>query len=218
MALNVYIDESGDQGWILDLEYRSGGSSKYYSCAFLVLPVGLAGKTKKIVREVHHEYRMSTKKEIKGSMLGKKARKAFVTKVLELLEDYPEIRIRIVILQKSKVPMAMREVQFNMIRGYMTFLGIQNSIHGAMRFDIIPDKISSSKIHPLLIQSYLQSRLWFEHHFRGVLTYTPKDSRGNENLMFIDWISHLCWRSFEDRENEEYIMLREKLDIIHVIF
>lgn len=35
---DVYFDESGDLGWILDAPYRDGGSSRYFTIAYVLIP------------------------------------------------------------------------------------------------------------------------------------------------------------------------------------
>lgn len=36
--MNVYFDESGDLGWSFDKPYGAGGSSRYLTIAFLIIP------------------------------------------------------------------------------------------------------------------------------------------------------------------------------------
>lgn len=36
--MNVYLDESGDLGWVLDKPYRNGGSSRFMTIAFVACP------------------------------------------------------------------------------------------------------------------------------------------------------------------------------------
>jgi len=38
MHIYVYLDESGDEGWNFSHPYQQGGSSKYLSVGYIILP------------------------------------------------------------------------------------------------------------------------------------------------------------------------------------
>lgn len=51
--MNLYIDESGDLGFTFDKPYRIGGSSRYLTIAFLLVPKELSHLPKRVVKKLY---------------------------------------------------------------------------------------------------------------------------------------------------------------------
>ena len=81
MAMNVYLDESGDLGWVLDKPYMHGGSSRYLTIAYVVCPSEKTKLLKRIVRDVYNHTHTSPSVELKGSSLSVEDKKFFANKV-----------------------------------------------------------------------------------------------------------------------------------------
>jgi len=50
MAAHIYLDESGDTGWIFDKPYTKGGSSRYLIIAACLLPPDKDHKPERLLR------------------------------------------------------------------------------------------------------------------------------------------------------------------------
>ena len=91
--MNVYLDESGDLGFIFDKPYRKGGSSRYLTIAFLAIPKNLSFLTKRIVKDLYKRRKQPSSKELKGSQLTLDDKVFFSKKVVKLLTRQPKIKI-----------------------------------------------------------------------------------------------------------------------------
>lgn len=67
--MNIYLDESGDLGWVLNKPYRHGGSSRYLTIAYVACPPEKKHLLKRIVRKVYERTKTDPKTELKGSAL-----------------------------------------------------------------------------------------------------------------------------------------------------
>ena len=103
MAVNIYLDESGDLGWVLNKTYRYGGSSRYLTIAYVVCPNEKKHLLKRIVRKVYTKTNTDPKTELKGSALSVENKKFFASKVRELVSMNPDIKIGAITVNKSKV-------------------------------------------------------------------------------------------------------------------
>ena len=81
----VYIDESGDLGWKLHLPYRHGGSSKYLTISFLLVPSLKKKYSKRIVKKLYTKFRIDPNHEIKGADLDEEQRDFLTDEIVKLL-------------------------------------------------------------------------------------------------------------------------------------
>ncbi len=92
MQHDVYLDESGDLGWRLALPYRRGGSSKFFTLAYIILP---SYKNKHINRFVNkfHKDRNGKKKEVKGAKMRGRRAETIARQISELFDWNNDITI-----------------------------------------------------------------------------------------------------------------------------
>lgn len=102
MTTNVYLDESGDLGWILDKPYRNGGSSRYLTIAFVVCPSEKKHLLRRIVKDVYRRIGFNPKMELKGSALSVNDKCFFAEKVRKLVSMNPDIAVGSITVNKSK--------------------------------------------------------------------------------------------------------------------
>jgi len=67
----IYLDESGELGWNFTKPYGFGGSSRFLSITFLIIPEEKRHLTKRIVRKVYRCENQRTDIELKGNFLRK---------------------------------------------------------------------------------------------------------------------------------------------------
>jgi hypothetical protein len=195
----VYIDESGDLGWKLDQPYRNGGSSKYLTIGFLIVPNEKSHIPKRIIRRFYNKFHIPRSIEWKGKDLTIPQREYFIKETKEILRKHRDIRVLTITVMKENVQPHIRADQ-NKLYNYMVRLALLDEIKNEPIVNFIPDprtiKISSGSS----LIDYLQTELYFELSSATKLNQILVDSKSSLNLQFIDFISHIIWKSYEDND------------------
>ena len=184
----------------------------------MIIPAHLGNTTKEIVQALHLKWNIDVSRELKGSDLNNQMRYFIGQQISELLGKEPSIRIRVVVIKKAKVPALMRDESFDILRNHLIYLGVKNTLAKADQVFFYPDYNPTKKMKLDAAKDYLTSRIWFDHHQMININYEPKDSCGNFNLIFIDWISNTFWRYFENDITSGYDTLKEHVEIVHLNF
>lgn len=209
MEYDVYFDESGDLGWTLDKPYRKGGSSRYFTIAYIIIPTESIKHITRFIRKFHKE-RGGSYKEIKGADFRKRRAKStsrnIVNNFLALSE---ETTIGVVTVKKSNVPVRMLgtgndEVLYN----HMVKVGIASRVAGFEKVNIIPDKRSVPSGSQNSCSDLIKNELWLYLQSNVRVSYEPQESHNKDGLMFIDWIANFIWRNYEDGNDEAYQILK----------
>lgn len=207
MAINVYLDESGDLGWALDKPYRHGGSSRYLTIAFAVCPSEKKHLLQRIVIDVYKHTKFNPKKELKGSALSVDDKCFFAEKVRKLVSMNPDIAIGAITVNKSKVQQHIRE-DANKLYNYMIRLAVLPFIEGHPLANLIRDNKTIKVKSGNSLIDYLQTVLWLELLSKTKVVDIPSDSKCVKNLIFIDWINNLIWGRYEDGNTKPYDILK----------
>lgn len=207
MASNVYLDESGDLGWILDKPYRHGGSSRYLTIAFAVCPSEKKHLLQRIVADVYRRAKFNPKLELKGSSLSVSNKCYFAEKVRKLVSMNPDIVLGAITVNKSKVQQHIRQ-DANKLYNYMIRLAVLPIIKDQPFVNLIRDNKTIKVKSGNSLIDYLQTVLWFELHSKTKVVDLPSDSKCVKNLIFIDWINNLVWGRYEDNNTQAYDILK----------
>lgn len=207
MASNVYLDESGDLGWILDKPYRGGGSSRYLTIAFVVCPSEKKHLLQRIVKDVYIHTKFNPKKELKGSSLSVADKCFFAEKVRKLVSMNPDIIVGAITVNKSKVQSHIRE-DANKLYNYMIRLAVLPMIKNQPFVNLIRDNKTIKVKSGNSLIDYLQTTLWFELSSCTKVVDIPSDSKRVKNLIFIDWLNNLIWGRYEDNNTKPYEILK----------
>ena len=214
---NVYIDESGDLGWVFDKPNREGGSSRYLTIAFVTVPEHQKRQLWRLVKKVYEKYNLNPKVEKKGSSFTDLHASYIAGRIVDLVNKQSDINICATTIKKEKVVDHIREDE-NLIYNYALGKKIGPVIKDLQNVTIIPDKrtikVNSGNSFP----EYLKILLWFEMKSKAKLNYTPNESTNNPHLWFIDWISNFVWRKYEDGREDAYNKLKEVLDETRMFF
>lgn len=217
MAMNVYLDESGDLGWTLDKPYMHGGSSRYLTIAFVACPSEKTKYLKRIVRDVYNRTKTSPSEELKGSSLSLEDKKYFAEKVNKLVSMNPDIKIGSITVNKRKVLQYIRQ-DANKLYNYMIRLSVLPQIKNEPMVNLIRDnKTVKVKSGNSLIE-YLQIVLWFDMGSHTRIIDIPSDSKRVQNLIFIDWLNNLVWGNYEYNNKEPYQILKSVIDSKKLFF
>ena len=207
MATNIYLDESGDLGWVLDKPYRHGGSSRFMTIAFVACPSEKKHLLRRIVVKVYERTKTDPKIELKGSAMKNEDKKYFAEQVRKLVSMNPDIVIGAITVNKSKVQKHIRE-DGNKLYNYMIRLAVLPTIQGEPIVNLIRDNKSVKVKSGNSLIDYLQTTLWFDMETHTRIVDIPSDSKQVKNLIFIDWTNNLIWGKYEDNNNEPYEILR----------
>jgi hypothetical protein len=215
--MNVYLDESGDLGWSLALPYQAGGSSRFLTIAFLIIPKHISQKTKRIVKALYKRRKRSTKKEIKGYELEKHEKLWFADRVSDFTKRNPEASISAITVRKSNVQSHII-ADPNKLYNYMIGLTLLEKIQAYPVIDFIPDPRSIKVKSGNSLADYLQIKLWFEYNTATTIKCVPHESKNNLNLQFIDWVAHIIWSRYELNESAPFNILKHRIELRPLFF
>ena len=207
MTANVYLDESGDLGWVLDKPYRHGGSSRFMTIAFVLCPTEKKHLLRRIVVDMYRHTKSDPKTELKGSSLTIAQKCYFAEKVRRLVSMNPDIVIGAITVNKSKVQRHIRE-DANKLYNYMIRLSVLPVVKDHVLVNLIRDNKSVKVKSGNGLIDYLQTTMWFDIQSHTKIIDIPSDSKKVKNLIFIDWMNNLIWGKYEDNNTAPYDILR----------
>jgi hypothetical protein len=217
MAINVYLDESGDLGWRFDAPYRKGGSSRFLTIAFVICPSEKKYLPKRIVSKLYRRIKANTSIEIKGSSLDIAEKEFVARETVKMLQAHPDIKIIYITVQKENVASHIQQ-DSNLIYNYMMKLALLKEIDVYPVVNLIRDnKTVKIKSGNSLI-NYLQTELYFSHDSSSKIIDIPSDSKAVTNLVFIDWLNNIIWANYEDKNSSPYNILKDYIHSNHLFF
>jgi hypothetical protein len=188
----VFLDESGDLGFTLDQPYREGGSSRYLTISFLLIPKDLLQLPKRIVKKIYNKRKRSAKNELKGADLNESENIFVAKKTVELINKNPQIRIFAITVYKRNVADHIRKDP-NKLYNYMVSLALLNRIKKEKEIIFVPDARSIKVQSGNSLVEYLQTELWFRLKSNTTIVNHPQESHKYLNLQFIDFLTHIIW-------------------------
>ena len=215
--MNVFIDESGDLGFTFDRPYRFGGSSRYLTIAFLLVPEELSYLPKRIVRKLYQRKKQTTSAELKGPDLIAKDRVFIAKKVVNLLTNHPSIEAFAITAYKKKVADHIRR-DANKLYNYMISLVLLDRIKDKPNITFIPDERSIKVQSGNSLVDYLQTKLMFDFDSKTIMKNNPQASYKVLNLQLVHFISNFVWKKYEDNHSLEYNILKQKVQFTHLFF
>lgn len=215
--MHVFLDESGDLGWVFTQPFRAGGSSRFLTLAFLIVDENNHKYPRRLIKDFRNHYGMKPSREIKGSDLTPNQQIYFAHKVQELISTYPDIKLRAITVRKENVQAHIRQDP-NKLYNYMINLCLLDVIKSEPLVYLTPDprtiKVSSGDS----MIDYLQTQLWFEKGVKTALIVRPHESHTNLNLQFIDVISHIVWSNHEDGESDAFSIINPLVPCKNLFF
>ena len=217
MEYDVYFDESGDLGWTLDQPFRKGGSSQFFTIAYLILPTD---KNKFINRFVKTFFKTrGSNKEIKGADIRRGRAKVLSTRITAFLDMHPDIRVGAITIDKKNAPSPLINTNNNnVLYNYLVQVGVCPKISSFSKVNIIPDKRSVPAGSQNSCPDLIKNDLWFWKKSSTQIHYQQEESFQNERLMFIDWVANFVWRHYENNYSNAYQVLGRYLQEDKVFF
>ena len=184
MTANVYLDESGDLGWVLDKPYRHGGSSRFMTIAFVLCPTEKKHLLRRIVVDMYRHTKSDPKTELKGSSLTIAQKCYFAEKVRRLVSMNPDIVIGAITVNKSKVQRHIRE-DANKLYNYMIRLSVLPVVKDHVLVNLIRDNKSVKVKSGNSLIDYLQTTMWFDIQSHTKIIDIPSNSKKVKNLILL---------------------------------
>lgn len=217
MEFDVFFDESGDLGWVLDKPFRNGGSSKFFVISYIIIPTE---SKKHIVRFVKKTYKNRNKAigELKGTNFKARGAKTVSREIILLLERHG-FKVGCVVVKKCNVPIRLKDPQNKeVLYNFMVQLGICDKITSLDKVNIVPDARSVPNGSENSCSDLIKSKLWMELGSNTIINYSPEVSHQSYELMFIDWITNFTWRFYEDEKPEPLQILSQCIEIKTLFF
>jgi hypothetical protein len=197
MALNVYLDESGDLGWTFDAPFRMGGSSRYLTIGSLCVDSEKKHLPKRVIRNLYRKFGWPTSVEKKWSAMNQSERTEFAAAAHDLCRDNPNIHLHAITVRKQNVQKHIR-TDGNKLYNYMIRLSLLNRMALHENVVLIPDprtiKVESGNSLP----DYLQIGLWFDLKCKTLLSMHPVESSQSLGIQFADMLCGAVQTGLED--------------------
>jgi hypothetical protein len=203
MALNIYLDESGDLGWNFSAPYRNGGSSRYLTIASLCVATEKAALPKRIIRSLYRKFRWPTNIEMKWSMMDDTERTEFANAAHGLCKANADIHLHAITVRKENVQSHIRKDP-NKLYNYMIRLSLLHRMSGHAEVLMIPDPRSIKVESGNSLSDYLQIGLWFDVECKTALRAQPLESHQSLGIQFTDMLCGCVQTGFED-SNYKYL-------------
>jgi hypothetical protein len=67
------------------------------------------------------------------------------------------------------------------------------------------------------LKDYLQMELWFNKSVKTVINTRSLESHANRNILFVDYLAHICW-SYYEFNHQEFAPLKSKINFKELFF
>jgi hypothetical protein len=217
MAAHIYLDESGDTGWVFDHPYTKCGSSRYLIIAACQLLPEVDHKPERMLRNIYKHRSWKPGAEKKWARMSPEARTDFAKNAAKLVSTTPGIDLLAIVADKRNVMDHIRQ-DSNKLYNYMVKLLLLEQMAQHDRVTFVPDPRSIKVESGNSLHDYLQTELWFGAGARTQLETTPRDSRHCLNLQFTDMLAGVVQSHFEFGEMRHWELLREHVKIKTLFF
>jgi hypothetical protein len=210
MSHKLYLDESGDLGWTLNKPFRNGGSSRFLSIAYIILPNEKIKYCNRFVRNIYNLFKVSPNVELKATSMSNEQKLITAGKIVSLLKSNPEMCLGAITVKKENVKEHLRE-DGNILYNYMIGVSTLHNIQTFKQIDIIRDNRSVKVKSGNSCIDYLKIKLGFDLKSDTILIDKPTESHIELNIIFIDWIANFVWSHYEDSKSAPFLRLEPYL-------
>lgn len=201
MGICVFLDESGDLGWSLDLPYRNHGSSRYLSIAHVFVDSANVHLLGRFVRSLYKKRKLHKKHELKATMLTADEKMLVANQTVDFIgRGIISIHARTVF--KPNVDMHIRDNE-NVIYNYLVKRCILSEIEKYPEVTLYPDKRSIKVQYANSLGIYLQTAL-FEKGSGTKVNYNPVESSSCLPVQYADYLANIVWNRYEDNDAGPY--------------
>ncbi|MEY2864592.1 MAG: hypothetical protein RLY58_2299 [Pseudomonadota bacterium] len=184
----IYLDESGDLGWQLNLPYGAGGSSRFLVIAAVICDEAQLKHLERLVRNLYKTFQWNTKKEKKWVDMPDKARETFAKAVANLAKRHPDIQLLSIAVDKTSIP-DFCWANSHLLYNYMMKCCLIQPMSHCKSVRLHPDRRSVKVESGTTCQDYLQLMLWYEAKVPTTLYIRALDSQGSLAIQFADMLA-----------------------------
>jgi len=209
---SIFLDESGDLGWVLDKPRGNGGSSKYIILAAIVVPHGQNHHLERIVRHLYKQRGRAANSELKSTALNGHERTTFARALVKLLDRNLNFSLHAVVAEKANVINALSsktEVLYN----HMAERMLHDTIATFAKVEFFPDARTVKKSDKHALHNYLETRLAIAGH-RVDITTEPCESGRFKEIQAADILASIVWAKYEENNP---LFDNELLDAVQLI-
>lgn len=217
MAAHIYLDESGDTGWLFEYPYTKGGSSRYLVIAACQLSPEVDHKPERMLRNMYKHRSWKPGVEKKWAQMSPEARTDFAKSAAKLMSTTPGVELFAIIADKRNVMDHIRQ-DANKLYNYMVKLLLLEHMAKHDRVTFVPDPRSIKVESGNSLHDYLQTELWFSSGVKTQLETTPRDSRHCLNLQFTDMVAGVVQSYFEFGESRHWSHLQPHVAVKTLYF
>jgi hypothetical protein len=210
MPRTVFLDESGDLGWTFTAPYRNGGSSRYLTLGYLIIPQGKDYIPGRLVTSIYDKYGIKPTNEKKGADFSLKQKEFVAAEIVKVLNSNPDFRAGAITVKKEMVRSHIRD-DGNKLYNYMIKRSALDLIYTSPHVRLVRDERSIKVESGNSCIDYLQITLWFEYSVETVIEDFPSPSHHHKPLIFIDWLTNIVWSHYEDGQSTPYGILSPKI-------
>ncbi len=204
--MHVYLDESGDTGWTFTSPYGNGGSSRYLTIGYLIVPEDKRHLPKRLVKKIYEKFHFRPGTEIKATALTIPQKEFICSKVIEMLERNEDFKIGAITVKKELVGSHIRK-ESNTLYNYLIGKSVLGNISKLPKVMLYRDERTVSVASGNSCIDYLRTTLWFEHESETDLIDRPTASHTNLNVMLVDWITNIVWSHYERNIDAPFLVL-----------
>lgn len=206
MSHTVFLDESGDLGFTLDKPYLKGGSSKFLTMAYIVVPDSKKHLVKRVVRKAYKKFKFTPGTEVKGSSLSVAQKDSVARSIIELVKNNPDIAICSITVKKENVKEHIR-ADSNLLYNFMMKLSVLDKIDVHKEVTLLRDNKTVKIASGNSLIEYLQTTLWFELGSETKLKDMPSDSKKVLGLILVDWLNNIVFGYYENSNSSAFQIL-----------
>lgn len=205
--MTILLDESGDLGWKFTAPYNNGGSSRFLTIAYVIIPNNKKNLLHRQISKTYQKNKWNFSVEHKGARLTNAERLYFLTRVQAMINTNPDIQIGAITTRKDRVFEHIKR-DSNLLYNYMTKLAIISKVkqcNGNIEF--IRDERSIKVASGNSLIEYLQTTLWFDENSKAIIIDKPTKSHQDFCILFVDWICNCIWNKYEYSVNDYYDLI-----------
>lgn len=203
--MNLYLDESGDLGWIFDKPNRNGGSSRYLTISGVLISDESEKYILRFITEIYKKYNLTPNIEKKGANFISEHAKYIGSQLNRILNKDETFKIVSITVNKIKVNERLRNDN-NIFYNYVLGLLVKNHIFNYDNLNIVIDARTIKVSHGQSFPDYIKTEVWGKGHDIGI-ECNFVDSKNNKMIWFADWFANFVWRHYENGDSSCYQIL-----------
>ena len=217
MPIIIYLDESGDLGFNFTSPYRDGGSSRFLTIGALCVRPAEKHLPKRLVKSLYERFHWEPSREKKWSDMSGVARAEFAARARVMCDNNPCIILCTITVKKTNVqPHIVRDS--NKLYNYMIRLMLVDFMATQDSVTLVPDPRTIKVRSGNSLHDYLQTELWFTKGVETTIKTCPQDSQSCSAIQFTDMLCGLVQSHYEDREQDNFIILRPRIRLSRLFF